>query len=256
MRRIGLILAGLLCSIFVSSPAIADDRLYGFCNITDHSKLSVYSLVYYAVPEQAGDFEPAYLERVGSKYVFSGDAHSYCLHYQTKAEAEAAMVKMAAGDSGRQVVHDASDPSKLPPLSGPTLTNAKAFLKEVLLNGVSRVHLMRATDTMVSDGYLVKDVGGGRCTSRITYVGDWFGRPSDNSLVVDWTKAVDVSPFFSDPSRSHIKVLAATTEERMGVVTSISGVSINPGSEDLEMRLTKALKVIVEACRPKSSTGF
>lgn len=255
MRRLGLALGALFGVFFFASSATAADRWYGFCNITDHSTLSVFSAIYYAVPALSDEFEPAYLDRTERRNTFSGTVHSYCLNYQTRAQAEAELAKMVAGQTGR-VVHDPLDPSTLPKLTGPTLGNAKTFLSETLLNGVSRVHPMRTTDTMIADGYAVKAVSGGSCSSTIVYVGDWFGRPQEFSLEIDWTKAGDVSPFYTDPARSHIKVLAATIDRKMGVPTSISGVSINAGSESMEARLTKALQFIVDACRPKSSTGF
>ena len=215
----------------------------------------MFSAIYYAVPELSDEFEPAYLDRTERRNTFSGQVHSYCLNYQTRAQAEAELAKMVAGQNGR-VVHDPLDPSTLPKLTGPTLGNAKTFLSETLLNGVSRVHPMLSPDTMISDGYVVKAVSGGRCDSTIIYVGDWFGSPADFSLKVDWTKAVAVAPFFTDSARSHIKVLAATQQQTVASPKAISGLVINAGSESMEARLTKALQFIVETCRPKSSTGF
>lgn len=256
MRKFGLAFMALIGVSFFASSAAADDRWYGYCKVTDHSTLSVFSAIYYTVPARTADFEAAYLDRTERRNTFSGEVYVYCYNYQAREQVEAELAKKVAAVSGERVMRDPLDPSTLPALSGPTLGNAKAFLKETLLNGVSRVHPMRASDTMNSDGYVVKDVSGGRCDSTIVYIGDWFNRPEAFSLEIDWTKAGDVSPFYIDPARSHIKVLAATIERKMGVPTAISGVSINTGSESMEARLTKALQVIVEACRPKSSTGF
>lgn len=255
MRKLGLALVAVFGVFFFASSAAADDRWYGFCQITDHSTLSVFSAIYYAVPELSDEFEPAYLDRTERRNTFSGQAHSYCLNYQTRAQAEAELAKMVAGQNGR-VVHDPLDPSTLPKLTGPTLGNAKAFLSETLLNGVSRVHPIRRADVMDTNGLAVVSVGGGRCDSTFIYAGDWLGRPANFTLKVDWTKALDVSPFFSDPSRPHIKVLAATVEIITDTPRALLGFVIDPGSKSMEARLTKALQVIVDGCRPKSSTGF
>ena len=256
MRKLGLALLAVFGVVSFASSAAAEDRWYGFCEITDHGTLSVFSAIYFAVPERSDEFEPAYLDRTERRNTFSGQVHSYCLNYQTRAEAEAELAKMVASVSGRRVVHDPLDPSTLPALTGPTLGNAKAFLAETLTNGVSRVHPLLSPGVMETAGYGVKSVSGGRCDSTIIYVGDWFGSPADYSLKIDWTKAVDVRPFFPDSARSHIVVLAATQQQEMTNPKAISGLAIDPGTESMEARLTKALQFIVEACRPKSSTGF
>lgn len=255
---------GLLAATAGEAAAGEREEWYAYCSVTDFSsKKEYYSPmfrrdIYKDGADEEFDLQKKdFLRQVSSSYPLGDIGGPYCFTYQTKAEYDARIAEERANHKDRVFVTLPSPPGTRAAGGAPTAFDAQQFLKETLTNGVSRVHPMTATNEMVSQGRAIARVSASRCSTTITYIGDWFGRAVEETLTVDWTRSVDVKPFYTDPARSHVAALVAVQQtSTVGTVESIPGFVIDTGSESMEPRVTKALQTIVAECRPASSHGF
>lgn len=138
----------------------------------------------------------------------------------------------------------------------PTPENANAFLRQVMSNGVTRVHLMRSTDEIVQPPRAIKTTSSSSlCFIKIIYTGEWFGLPEDFELTINFASAGAVKPFYEDQSRSVVAFLATVYHIRR-VGEQLPGLALDLGSESMEPRVLAAAQMLATHCNPQQSFGF
>ena len=136
-----------------------------------------------------------------------------------------------------------------------TPANARAFLQQTLSNGVTRVHVMRSSDTIVQPARAIASVQIVGCLLDINYVGEWFGLAEEFALNINLSKAVEVKPFYDDSSRSAVALLVPVVHFTR-VQENLPGIVLEVGSESMEPRVTAALQILIADCNPEPSLGF